>query len=443
MSTRPFIIIGGGASGVLLAYQLLKADTVARPVVIIESSRQLGFGLAYGTSSASHLLNVRNSNMSADPEQPNHFLNWLASLPGSAPRPDGFTTRRLYGQYIAGLIGNDLDGGRLSVIHDRAVALSLTQDGVEVKLEQNGRMAGEAIILATGHDSTRHPSFENPWEQHLSQPVAADDRILIAGTGLSMVDYVLELLDRGHMGPITAVSRRGLLSNSHGPTQAWPLDLSGLGKTPSVNAVLRFLRREITRAEAEGVSWRSVIDGMRPHTQTLWKSFSLVERKRFLRHARPWWDVVRHRMAPEASNRIQAAIDAGQLRIVAGNILAFEADGGQRHVFIRERGHNAQRSEAFDHIIDCTGLVSDPELSQDPLVKSLLQQGLGRRDAIGLGLEFNDECALISADGVPHPSIFGVGPITKAGLWEIIAVPDIRVQALYLARRLAERFAAP
>jgi len=42
-----------------------------------------------------------------------------------------------------------------------------------------------------------------------------DAPVLILGTGLTMVDYVLSLLLEGHKGPIIAISRRGLLPQAH------------------------------------------------------------------------------------------------------------------------------------------------------------------------------------------------------------------------------------
>ena len=39
--------------------------------------------------------------------------------------------------------------------------------------------------------------------------------MVIIGTGLSMVDQALSLLNKGHRGPILAYSRRGLLPLPH------------------------------------------------------------------------------------------------------------------------------------------------------------------------------------------------------------------------------------
>lgn len=84
-STRHVIIIGGGASGVLLTYQLLHRPKSHLRVTLIEQRPDIGRGIAYHTGNPDHLLNVRASNMSALPDQPDHFWRWLSARDAGAP----------------------------------------------------------------------------------------------------------------------------------------------------------------------------------------------------------------------------------------------------------------------------------------------------------------------------------------------------------------------
>ena len=97
MSASPpkrIVIVGGGASGALMAAHLLRGDPTSLRVTIVEARAELGRGLAYATGNPSHLLNVRAANMSAFADDPDHFVRWLsrqadgiarlAAIPGSA-----------------------------------------------------------------------------------------------------------------------------------------------------------------------------------------------------------------------------------------------------------------------------------------------------------------------------------------------------------------------
>ena len=75
-SAASVAIVGGGASGALTTAHLLQHAGHIR-LTLIEPRAQLGRGLAYATQNESHLLNVRASNMSAFPDDPDHFWRWL------------------------------------------------------------------------------------------------------------------------------------------------------------------------------------------------------------------------------------------------------------------------------------------------------------------------------------------------------------------------------
>ena len=114
-AARHAIIIGGGASGVLLAYQLLHNPASDFRVTLIERRPDIGRGLAYHTGNPEHLLNVRVANMSALPDEPDHFWRWLSMRGSDAPLcadPYCFVSRRIYGDYIASLIEPLMSNGR-------------------------------------------------------------------------------------------------------------------------------------------------------------------------------------------------------------------------------------------------------------------------------------------------------------------------------------------
>lgn len=139
-----------------------------------------------------------------------------------------------------------------------------------------------------------------------------------------MVDYVLSLRREGHRGPIVAMSRRGLLAKPHRHVDALQIDETDVPFGASINDLVRWLRDRIDRNATVGVDWRSVIDRLRPYTQRLWHELPRASKRRFLEHARAWWDVHRHRMAPEVEARITQALDSGQLTLMAAKVASIE-----------------------------------------------------------------------------------------------------------------------
>ncbi|HEY6916883.1 MAG TPA: FAD-dependent oxidoreductase, partial [Allosphingosinicella sp.] len=228
-----------------------------------------------------------------------------------------------------------------------------------------------------------------------------------------------------------ALSRRGLLPRAHAESAPPPSAPEGL--VPRCTALLRAIR-----AAARETGWRGAVDSLRPHTQKLWETASEAERSRFLRHLRPWWDVHRHRIAPSIAARLDAMIAAGRLSIVAGRIEAVEAQGQRTMVRYRARGSDEVRSIPVRRIVNCTGPQSDIARADNPLIRALYEEGRIRPDTARIGIDVDAECRAFDARGQASPTLFVIGPMTKSRWWEIVAVPDLRVQVRGVAERLGE-----
>jgi uncharacterized NAD(P)/FAD-binding protein YdhS len=137
--------------------------------------------------------------------------------------------------------------------------------------------------------------------------------VLLIGTGLTMVDMVLSLQERKHKGKIYAVSRRGLSPQRHQPTKPYPAFLTINDAPKTALGLWQRLRGEVQKAQTEGYDWRAVIDSLRPITQKLWQQLPLPEQQRFLRHAVPYWDVHRHRIAQQVAEVLDQLLASGQL----------------------------------------------------------------------------------------------------------------------------------
>jgi uncharacterized NAD(P)/FAD-binding protein YdhS len=436
-------IVGGGASGVITAINLVRAMPHQAEITIIERRSSLGRGLAYSTSDPSHLLNVRVANMSAFPNDPEHFLRWLR-VNGPAfgvnhPAPFLFVPRSVYGAYLESLLDDGAPHG-IRVLCSSCEDIAELEKEVRLRLADGSILTAEAVVLATGHDPQTIPpgiTAIDPWSEAALDGLASDASVLVLGTGLTMTDVVLSLCQRGYRGRIVALSRRGLLSHAHAEVLPVTVAHSEAPSGAPLSELLRWIRQIARQCEAEGGNWRSAIDSLRPYTPTFWQSMTEEQRRRFLRHARPWWDVHRHRMAPSVAELIRKLIADGQLILLAGKIVACESDGYRTVVTLRRRGTAMTEKHAFARVINCTGLSDDPRLSPNLAIRALLKRGLARVDSLSIGLDIATNNALVKTSGEPSQRIFAVGPLTRGAFWEIIAIPDIRLQCAELADNLA------
>lgn len=436
---RRILIVGGGFSGTILAINLVRLGRAR--ATLIERRPAAGRGVAYSAALDDHLLNVRASSMSAFPDDPGHFARWLAArgLGGA----EDFVPRLVFGTYIEELLdeARAAAGDRLDIVRGNAVDAETDADGVAVVLVDGRRIEADLLVLATGNLPPHTPRgmaelgadiyAADPWAGDIADGLGDTDRVLIVGTGLTMVDAALLLETRGFRGPILAISRRGLLPRGHAeggkpPDPAPAPDarrLSGL-----VAAV---------RARARHMNWRAAIDSLRPHTQGLWRGLGLAERQRFIRHLRPWWDVHRHRIAPRIAERIDALQARGQLRVTAGKIESVQAT--ERGAVVRWRRRGSERAESLHvrRIVNCTGPETDLARTGEDLLRNLARRGLIRPDALHIGIDVDDRSVAINRDGEAANRLLAIGPMTRAAAWEIVAVPDIKVQAWEVARRLA------
>ncbi|MGB3335964.1 MAG: FAD/NAD(P)-binding protein [Devosia sp.] len=439
---RPSVtIVGGGASGVLLAAHLLRNPDADIRVTLIERRGEFGQGLAYSASQRDHKVNVPARGMSAFADDPDHFWRWLQQRGYPSARGSWvFVPRRLYGAYLEHVLGEagKTKLGRLLIMSEEVMAVREGKTGIETVLANGTSLISRNAVLAVGHETqpARSRGIAVRVGSERDTPLQADAEVMILGSGLSMVDAWLSLADDEHRGPITVVSRNGLLPKGHRDVPPISIDSADVPFGTSLPYFMRWFRDLVRETESAGGDWRSVVDGLRPYNQRVWQSWSGHTRRQFLRHLRPWWNIHRHRLPPELHDRLVRAVVGGQVQLVAAEFVGVERVDGQVRAQIRRRGSNARETMDVARVYDCGGVSVDVMSSSNPVIRDLIAHGRARPDTLRIGLDVDEHCAVIDQAGKVTERLLVLGPLTRGRFFEIEAIPDIRVQAATLAARI-------
>ena len=434
-------IVGGGASGVLCAHAL---EAAGLDVVLADPNP--GRGLAYGGRQPAHLLNTRASAMALDEARPDHFADWLdrkRPLDRAWSRHD-FAPRQVYGDYLEARLGQLAALGSVRLVRERVTRVARAEAGWRLSTADGETFGADAVVLATGNPQPRPLAFpgrialaptvtiDDPWEEAALAAVPAAGAVLLVGTGLTAVDVAVSLLGRPAGPSVVAASRRGLLPRIHDvPRPALALE-------PPFPTTARGLYRRV-RDLAEQVAGgdpyarQAIFQGLKPVVPRIWAGLPLAEKRRFMRHLKPWWDVERHRLAPEVAAVLAEGEAHGRFEAPRGRIVqARPTPHGARVTLVsgRERRH-----VDVTRIVNCTGPDWSVAERGDPLIASVAAAG-ALPDDMGLGLAVDDWCRTLGRRG-PVDGLYALGPLTRGTFFEITAVPEIRAKAAKIAQHLS------
>jgi uncharacterized NAD(P)/FAD-binding protein YdhS len=439
-------IIGGGASGTLLAVNLLKnADEQPLEINLVEKSRKVGRGVAYSTAEDVHLLNVPAGKMGAFPDDIEHFHKWL-TVNNYDYAPTDFVPRKIYGEYLREVFADAIAARKpnieINLLDDEAIDILADENSALVLLKSGEALPSSDVVLAFGNFLPPNPPtessdyvksekyFHNAWNAENLEKIALGEDVLVIGTGLTAVDNILSLYHKNHTGKITAISKHGWFPAVHQAAKPYECFKDEIAAQDKISDIFKTIRRHCRRAE----NWRSVIDVLRPITQETWYRLPAQEKQTFMRHLRRVWDISRHRMPPKCAEILQQMIVDGRLEIKSGKITDIQFNGGRFAVkFVRKGTEDILET---DSIINCIGSESNFGKIDFPLVRSLLERGEIKPDELALGLDATPDGKIINRENKPSRVISTLGTALKGVLWESTAMPEIRLQARNLAARL-------
>lgn len=450
---RRVAIIGGGAAAASLLGELLERRP-PHPLHLDWYTGGAGTpvrGVAYGTPSERHLLNVRAASMSMFGHRPQGFLEY-AQRHDPAVRGTDFLPRRRYGDYLESEVARLLVQGKMlghdvNIIPFAADALVPENHRITVVQNETSRRVDAAVLALGALPAKPLPGADaslledgryvvDPWQllQDLSRFDPPPRHVAVIGLGLTAADVVLELAAQWPQTRFTAVSRHGLLPEPHLAKTAVPSGdsaelIAAMHDAPEVGHWLHLLREAGTQER----DWRVVVDSLRPHASGLWRALSPEQRARFLRHARWAWERVRHRMPPGVHAGLAKLEHDGRLQRRCGRMRS--ASPGAAGVRV-ELGHAGTISAIeADMVIQTVGLDTDVRRTDHRLISQLLTNAHILPDPLGLGVQAEPDGRLQHHDG-SWPNLFAIGSLLRGTLWESTAMPEIRQQARQLADRI-------
>ncbi|MDZ4712992.1 MAG: FAD/NAD(P)-binding protein [bacterium] len=461
LNSAPSIaVIGGGFCGSVTLIQLIKQATKPLNIILINCENPNGKGIAFSSYNSRHVLNVPAAKMSAFPDEPEHFINWVKSKQRyqefvNDELNDRFLPRVVYGQYLEELFTKVVEDApyyvNVKIISDEATDIIQNEEVSEIILKSGSSFKADIVVLALGNFLPDNPKikddgfyaskkyFRNPWLKKSIQGVKHENNILIIGTGLTMVDNVLSLIDEKYEGKIYAISTKGFFPLSHKKRKPYTDILEELHPPYSIPKLYNIFRKHIKYVLSHGITGEAVVDAIRPKTQEIWLSLTLKDKIRFMSHIRHLWGVARHRLPKEIYDQMQSMIADGKLEIIGGRLKVLKENGKFIDVVYQDKKFQEEKELKVDRVINCTGPATDLNRLESPLIKNLLRRGLISNDEMKLGINALPDGTIIHKDHSVSSNFFTIGSMLKGILWESTAVPELRTQAKSLAGLLLKK----
>lgn len=437
-------IIGGGFAGTAFAVHLSRTAPRPLDIVLVEPRAHLGCGLAYSTLGPDHRLNAPDTVHPLYPSDEHHFRTWLESTRRLAADPEArHSDGRLYprrcdfGAYLTAQAAvhamTNPSNSRLIHCHDVATGIEPRHGRLSIELAEGKPMAVDRCVIATGHEPATIPIpgvtsampgvvITEPFAPEALAAIEKHAEVLVLGTGLTSADAVASLMRQGHLGLVTCISRHGQRPQDQKPPSSgsplWericvqpPKFIARHGNPDSVRAVWRSVQQRVHELEARSLPWHDAVDEIRDAAGEIWSALPTPEKRRFLRHVKPYYDSHRFRVPPQTRDIVGAAEARGQLRFRTGRIIRAKVAGDGVEVVTRWRGGHHD-THVYGAIVCCVGFSPRVDRTQNPLLRSALQGGLLRPSDIGRSPEIDSSCRAVPATGAVGNQVCLLGALT-------------------------------
>lgn len=469
LKQKRIAIIGGAASGVAVLDQILmqtlqsEKQRSINEIVVFEKGEQFARGLAYSTSSDSHILNMANSTMSLRPDEPEHFTNFLQGTGNE--NGQGFAQRKAFGAYIQKHFLTTLQkaaahGIKVSVkSHSEVTDVQQSEGVYHLSVAGKERQSFDKLFLCVGNlAAVTLSEFNGKAGYHglpydiacITKGIPAQEDITLIGSGLTAIDTYLALREAGHEGKITFVSRQGILPKVRGDSEPYqlkhlsPENLSDLSRGGTVKLSLAtiqnlFIREffaagitpdfirternsfaEMSDAEIlkrdlglvgtdENTRYLSVLKAMDDVIGHIWNSLDVADQKAFDKHYKRLWDAYDYPMPEPNARKILLGLERGDLENISG--LSGIIHDPQSGEYTIEHANGAAFTTKY--VINATGQNHDITRAHNALLQNLQRYGLIHPHPLGgINVDF-DTGQVVRHDNSLSNSLYVVGSLTR------------------------------
>ncbi|GAA2801045.1 FAD/NAD(P)-binding protein [Kitasatospora sp. CM 4170] len=474
-------IVGGGAAAVCLIDALARARGGPGSVTVFEPSPDLWRGRAYQVDTETLRVNATPDDMSVRAGDPGHFERWLAARDRATGGPAEFdpwsgvrfAPRTVYGEYLeqtaaAALADLRRQGWQVNLIGEPVTAADRGPDEVVLRSGRGGVRSFDHVVLCVGGDRPQDGYGLAGAAGFVADPypvlgrlrqIDADDHVAVLGSGLTAVDIVLSLAAQGHRGPISLLSRRGVLPGvrqrpipfelRHFTTErlrslarrrrhlsiddlgalmraefrdagadldAAMADLAALGREDPVAR----LRRQLGDVDSPAMGQRILQRAVPETGPDVWPLLRPRDQAEVLRsHYRTTMSLCCP-MPPGSAAALLRMFDSGQLA----------NRSGLRSITVRPDARfdaltGTDAAVTADTVVNAVNAAEDriPAAAR-PLVDSLVHGRAADRHPYG-GLHLERATSRLTVDGRPDPRLYGLGNIGAGALFFTWGVPSL------------------
>lgn len=281
-------VIGGGASAVCVIDALARSTHSPGDLTVFEPVPQLWRGRPYQRDAEVVLVNTPAKDMSVRQDDPDHYVRWLAGRCHTGE----FAPRTLYGDYLESTAEDGIArlrkrGWRIVVVREAVVGALRSGNQVVLHTKDGLHTPCDYTVLAVGGGHPRDTYGLSGRTNFISEPypvaetlavISPEDTVGVIGTGLTAVDVLITLESRGHRGPITLLSRRGVLPAVRQQPISYRLkhfvperlhDMAGRGRQVAIADVIGLLQAELAEADSDLDEVREEMLGVRAESAPL------------------------------------------------------------------------------------------------------------------------------------------------------------------------------